>query len=61
VAKWTWLARGKWGVELPNYGGIYLKWFLPGSYVLYKYCSRARDVTLARGEIIKIRRGVAVG
>jgi hypothetical protein len=20
VAKWTWLARGKWGVELPNYG-----------------------------------------
>lgn len=25
------------------------------------FCSRARDVTLARGEIIKIRRGAAVG
>lgn len=36
-----------------------LEWLLLGSY--WMICSRVRNVTLAHGEIIKVRRGVAIG
>jgi hypothetical protein len=38
---------------------LFVEWLL--SFQGHMFCSRARDATLVREEIIKIRRGVAVG